>query len=139
MKHFLSFVIAWLRAHGLFSLHPALRIFVDGSKTKRVPTLHRFLYPKSFPTLNWDHLYWNNKVIIVCVWCRKRKQKTFKVCLWVTKEKEDVRNYSILFIISFHTHFLHTTRTTTRRQYQNLIKRAHKTHGAVDNRKIVST
>ena len=44
----------------------------------------------------------------------ERKQKTFKVCLWVTKEKEDVRNYSILFIISFHTHFLHTTRTTRR-------------------------
>ena len=35
MKHFLSVVIAWLRAHGLFSLYPALRMFGDGSKTKK--------------------------------------------------------------------------------------------------------
>ena len=35
MKHFVFFVIAWLRAHGLFSLYLALRMFVDGSKTKK--------------------------------------------------------------------------------------------------------
>ena len=35
MKHFVFFVIAWLRVHGLFSLYLALRMFVDGSKTKK--------------------------------------------------------------------------------------------------------
>ena len=49
-----------------------------------------------------------------------------KTLFWVTNE---TKMFKTILHFSFHTRFLHKT------QYQNLIKRAHKAHGA-ENKNI---